>query len=135
MQPPILTREAYSDNGVCRIGHDISMREHYTFGTPGCTSSIKKAYKVVVFHLLVNTLLHMRAFAGDIIIVNHAFRCFITAINDTLDGRKRISTGGVGSKRFVHNKHLRLAIIENEDNLWSCQANIERNNHCSHARA
>ena len=77
----------------------------------------------------------MRAFAYDIIIIDHAFGRLITTIDNTLDSRKRIPTGGVGCERFVHDQHLRLAIIENEDNLWSCQADVERNNRRSHACA
>src|SRR2546425_13267530 len=77
----------------------------------------------------------MRAFAHYIIIIDHAFGRLMPTEDNTLDKRERISTRGVGCERFIHYKCLRLAIIENVHNLRPCQADVERHNRRSHARA
>src|SRR6266487_4621076 len=77
----------------------------------------------------------MRAFTHDIIIIDHAFGRLITTIDYTLDSGKRIPTRGIGCERFVYNEYLRLTIVENINDLRTCQANVERYNRRSHACA
>ncbi len=111
------------------------MRKHYALGTTRSASRIEQPDDVVILHYLVNALLHMRAFAHQIIIVDHVRRCLFSTVDDVFHRREGIASGGVRSEWFVDYQHLCFAIIENKYNFCACQADVQRHDDRSHARA
>ena len=78
------------------------MREHHPFGSSCGATSIIEAGEIIVLHLLIDTLLHMRALAHYILVVCHARGCLITGKDKGLNCWEGIPARSIGSEGLVY---------------------------------
>src|SRR5712692_11960231 len=135
MKPGIALVIAGSQQDVDSIRYDVLMRQHHAFGTSRCAARVVESRQVIIVHLLIDGLLHVRTPGHYILKVNHSSRRDVAAVDNAFKRRNGIAPGDHRCEGLIYDERLRLAVVENEDDFRASQANVERHNDRSHARA
>src|SRR5260370_22256590 len=135
MKPGIALIIGSGHQDVDSIRYDVLMRQHHPFGASRCAARVVESRQVIIVHLLIDGLLHVRTPGHYILKVNHGSRRDVAAVDHAFKRRDGIAPGDHRCKGLIYDKRLRLAVVENEDDFRASQANVERDNDRPHARA